>query len=123
MFGDDTALNAIRLSCTTQKGQFVKELITAEGPWGDWYNWGYCSNDSKAFAFLIAFDLKVELNQGDSHHNSLSSENLESHVDLSNNVDPRDLHDIAQSGEGLVRNINLVKNIDQGTYTMVFESF
>ncbi|KAL3881506.1 hypothetical protein ACJMK2_027938, partial [Sinanodonta woodiana] len=63
IFGDDTALNAIRLRCMTQNGQYVEELITEEGPWGDWYDWGYCNNNTKVFAFFIAFVLKVEHSQ------------------------------------------------------------
>ncbi|XP_028660102.1 vitelline membrane outer layer protein 1 homolog [Erpetoichthys calabaricus] len=58
--GDDTALNAIRLYCSSSSSSYPDYYIqSGAGRWGSWTNVQWCS-----YGFLTAFKLKVEKYQG-----------------------------------------------------------
>lgn len=63
MFGDsedDTSLNAIRLVCSDIEGVVRGQIISLEGPWGDWTPEEPCVKGT----FLVSFMLQVQRSQG-----------------------------------------------------------
>ncbi|KAM4677595.1 vitelline membrane outer layer protein 1-like [Discoglossus pictus] len=59
--GDDTAMNGIRLYCTSPNVQQDQHYITSlAGPWGYWSAPSWCHN-----SYLVSFSLRVEEPQGD----------------------------------------------------------
>ncbi|XP_056425630.1 vitelline membrane outer layer protein 1 homolog [Hyla sarda] len=58
--GDDTALNSIKLYCSSYRSRDVGDTITSTtGGWGDWTYVSWCPSGN-----LISFALKVEPPQG-----------------------------------------------------------
>jgi len=57
---DDTALNAVQLSCRPKNGGTSKIITSKEGPWGKWSKWRTCPQGQ----FLVGFDIRVEPKQG-----------------------------------------------------------
>ncbi|MDU8501103.1 metallophosphoesterase [Pseudomonas syringae] len=53
--GDNTAVNAINMNCSTGK-----TLKSKEGPWGDWYETVNCPS----YKPVVGFQLKMDPNQG-----------------------------------------------------------
>ncbi|XP_053381966.1 vitelline membrane outer layer protein 1 homolog [Mercenaria mercenaria] len=64
--GDDTALNAIRLTCSDDSGhaQLAYQIISGEGPFGSWSKTETCHQQFHASNFLVGFALQVEAPQG-----------------------------------------------------------
>ncbi|XP_037025590.1 uncharacterized protein LOC119066963 [Bradysia coprophila] len=57
--GDDTALNSIKLVCTSLKGVYQKDIVSSEGVWGDYRGRKYCPN-----GLGNGFELRSESSQG-----------------------------------------------------------
>ncbi|XP_045189853.1 vitelline membrane outer layer protein 1-like [Mercenaria mercenaria] len=64
--GDDTALNAIRLTCSDDSGhaQLGYQITSGEGPFGSWSKTETCNQQFHASNFLVGFALQVEAPQG-----------------------------------------------------------
>ncbi|XP_045182470.2 vitelline membrane outer layer protein 1-like [Mercenaria mercenaria] len=64
--GDDTALNAIKLTCTDTSGhaQLGYQVTSGEGPFGSWSKEEKCQQQSGMHNFLVGFSLQVEGPQG-----------------------------------------------------------
>ncbi len=60
--GDDSALNGIKLTCTTMDGRDKGDIISGEGPWGFYRGKKFCST-----GFATGFQLRSEpdLKSGD----------------------------------------------------------
>ncbi|KAM3927315.1 vitelline membrane outer layer protein 1 homolog [Leptodactylus fuscus] len=58
--GDDTALNAIRLYCTSSGRDTVEVITSKESKWGDWTSVSWCPS-----GHFISFALRVEAPQRD----------------------------------------------------------
>lgn len=56
--GDDSALNAIRLSCSTIDGVHTADITSGEGPWGFYRGKKFCKS-----GFANGFQLRSEPNQ------------------------------------------------------------
>lgn len=57
--GDDSALNGIRLTCTSMDGQETAEIMSGEGPWGFYRGKKFCSS-----GFATGFQLRSEPDLG-----------------------------------------------------------
>ncbi|XP_037048432.1 uncharacterized protein LOC119082876 [Bradysia coprophila] len=56
---DDTALNSVKLICTSLKGIFQKDIVSSEGGWGEYRGRKYCPN-----GLGNGFELRSESSQG-----------------------------------------------------------
>ncbi|KAL4217959.1 Vitelline membrane outer layer protein 1 [Mactra antiquata] len=65
-FGDDTALNAIRLLCSDKQGHrnITHQISSVQGPYGSWSKEEVCLQSYDVSSFLTAFQLQVEPPQG-----------------------------------------------------------
>ena len=53
--GDDTALNAVELSCATEKGA-AQVISSHQGAWGGWLGWNYCPGGKFATGGAMRFE-------------------------------------------------------------------
>ncbi|CAF1006779.1 unnamed protein product [Didymodactylos carnosus] len=61
--GDDTALNALELTCKKRDGTGLHNIRSDSGAWGTWSDYVYCANDWTNDDFLYGVFFRIESNQ------------------------------------------------------------